>query len=398
MKKIGILLMIIIIAVIIGGVVLWNINNFTSNNVGTNGENNTNNSENEKESVSKEKGYSEDVEVLATLDDAITNNSVWCGTFQLVWNDMQNEVVGQDIVFQKQIELVENLNKQTFKEDDLSDEYYYKNWGLMTLDLKEEIEKGIKDKFDEPSDILDKLDWSNAPQSDSGYNVYSKDYLFYVMLFREFKFKKEFEEQGIDVFKGSEEEYEEIEYFGIGVGGEEELYKQVDVLYYNSKEDFAVILNTKEGDEIILAKGDNGATFGNIYDNVLLKSEEYDGKKYFTENDFLKVPNLDLDILKKYEELIANGDPDKMFYNYKGDICEIKEAIQTIKFTLDKSGGKIKSEAVIVMTETSTIAEPQKVEHRYFEFDSEFTMFLRENGKDLPYFAANIDDITLFQE
>ena len=182
MKKIGILLMIIIIAVIIGGVVLWNINNFTSNNVGTNGENNTNNSENEKESEKKEKGYSEDVEVLATLDDAITNNSVWCGTFQLVWNDMQNEVVGQDIVFQKQIELVENLNKQTFKEDDLSDEYYYKNWGLMTLDLKEEIEKGIKDKFDEPSDILDKLDWSNAPQSDSGYNVYSKDYLFYVML------------------------------------------------------------------------------------------------------------------------------------------------------------------------------------------------------------------------
>ena len=397
MKKIGILLMIIIIAVIIGGVVLWNINNSISNNVGTNGENNTNNSENEKESVSKEKGYSEDVEVLATLDDAITNNSVWCGTFQLVWNDMQNEVVGQDIVFQKQIELVENLNKQTFKEDDLSDEYYYKKWGLMTLDLKEEIENGIKDKFDEESDILGLLDWSNAPQSDSGYTGEVRDYLFYVMLYREFKFKKEFEEQGVDVFRGSKEEYDDIEYFGIGVGGEEELCKQVDVLYYNSEEDFAVILNTKEGDEIILAKGDNGATFGNIYDNVLLKSKKYYGKKSFTEDDFLKVPNLDLDILKKYEELIANGNPDKMFYNSKGDICEIKEALQTIKFTLDKSGGKIKSEAAIVMQETSAMIS-EKVERRYFEFDSEFTMFLRENGKDLPYFAANIDDITLFQE
>ena len=134
-----------------------------------------------------------------------------------------------------------------------------------------------------------------------------------------------------------------------------------------------------------------------VLTNVLLKSKKYYGKKSFTEDDFLKVPNLDLDILKKYEELIANGNPDKMFYNSKGDICEIKEALQTIKFTLDKSGGKIKSEAAIVMQETSAMIS-EKVERRYFEFDSEFTMFLRENGKDLPYFAANIDDITLFQE
>ena len=397
-KRIGMLLVIIviIIAIILGVLFLKrkevNKTNTTDNQGNTNSVNDL-----EKDNDIREKEYSEDINVVATLDDVIANNSAWCGTFQLVWNDMQNEVVKQDIVFQKQIELVENLNKQTFKEDDISDEYYYKNYGLMTLDLKEEIEKGIKEKFNEPSDILDNLDWSTVPQSDDGYTGNSRDYLFYVMLYREFKFKKEFEELGVDVFKGSEEEYEDIKYFGIEVGGEEELYKQVDVLYYNSKEDFAVILNAKEGDEIILAKGENGATFGNIYDNVLLKSKEYDGKKSFTEDDFLKVPNLDLDILKKYEELIANGNPDKMFYNYKDDICEIKEAIQTIKLTLDKSGGKIKSEAAIVMQDTSVML-PEKVERRYFEFDSEFTIFLREGGKDLPYFAANIDDITLFQE
>lgn len=366
-------------------------------NINTNNTNIDNTMKSSEVEETKEKEHSEDIEVVATLEDTITSNSAWCGTFQLVWNDMQDEVVKQDIVFKKQIELVENLNKQTFKEDDISEEYYYKNYGLMTLNLKEEIEQGIKEKFDEPSDILDTLDWSSAPQDDSGYSDDSKTYLFYVMLFREFNFEKEFEELDNDIFKGSQDEYEDIEYFGIEFDGKEEIQKQVDVLYYNSEEDFAVVLNTKEGDEVILAKGNNGNTFSDIYNAVLSKEDDYNGKKSFTENDTLKIPNLDLDVLKKYEELIEDGSGDKIFYDIDGNICHIKDALQTIKMTLDKSGGKVKSEAAIVMQMDSVMIEEPKVENRYFEFDSEFTIFIREGGKDLPYFAANIDDITLFQ-
>ena len=36
-------------------------------------------------------------------------------------------------------------------------------------------------------------------------------------------------------------------------------------------------------------------------------------------------------------------------------------------------------------------------EVREFNFDSTFTLFLREEGKQMPYFAANISDITKFQ-
>lgn len=342
--------------------------------------------------------YSKDIQVLATLEDEITKNSAWCGTFQLVWNDMQDEVVKQDIVFQKQLEIVENLNKQTFKESDISEEYYYKKFGLMTLKLKEEIETGIQEKFNEPSDILDMVDWSGVPEDDSGYGEDEKTYLFYVMLFREFNFEKEFTELENDVFKGSEEEYEDVKYFGINYESSEELFSQVDVLYYNSEEDFAVLLNTKEGDEVILSKGENGNTYSDIYNSILEKEEEYTGKKYFTENDTLKVPTLDLDVLREYDELVAGGNPDKMFYDSEGDLCEISKAIQTIKFSLDKSGGKIKSEALIVMKENAVAFEPEEIEYRYFEFDSEFNIFLRESGKDLPYFAANIDNIKLFQK
>lgn len=114
-----------------------------------------------------EKKYSENIETVATLEDEITKNSAWCGTFQLVWNDMVNNVVKQDVVFTPQKQIVENLNKQTFKEDQVSEKDYYKTYDLLTLDLKAEIEKAIKEKFDEKSDILDDIDWSDAPQNAS---------------------------------------------------------------------------------------------------------------------------------------------------------------------------------------------------------------------------------------
>ena len=36
-------------------------------------------------------------------------------------------------------------------------------------------------------------------------------------------------------------------------------------------------------------------------------------------------------------------------------------------------------------------------EPRYFHVDDTFAIFLRENGKAIPYFAGRIDDITKFQ-
>ena len=107
---------------------------------------------------------SAEIEIVPTLLDEISNNSAWCATFQLVWNDMQDEVVKQDIEFNPQLEVVENLNEQTFKEENIEDEYYYKIYGLKTLDLKEKIEKGIKEKFNQTSDVLDQLDWSDTPK------------------------------------------------------------------------------------------------------------------------------------------------------------------------------------------------------------------------------------------
>lgn len=222
-----------------------------------------------------------------------------------------------------------------------------------------------------------------------GYSEDYKKYLFYVMLKKEFNFKNKFDELDNGTF-GTK--YKGIKYFGINAESDSKLYNQVDILYYNSESDFAVVLNTKEGEQIILSRGAEGGNFATIYNNIIEKSKAYTGNKEFTENDFLKVPNIKFNTKKEFNELC-----DKEFLAKDGDKCEIKQAIQTIELEMDKSGGKIKSEAAIIMTKEMAIMPSEEVENRYFYLNDEFTMFLKESGKDMPYFAANIEDITLFQ-
>ena len=81
-----------------------------------------------------------------------------------------------------------------------------------------------------------------------------------------------------------------------------------------------------------------------------------------------------------------------MFSN--GETYKIEKALQTIEFELDKTGGKIKSEAGMMVMKQSIAIEDKK---REFAIDDTFAIFLIEKGKDKPYFAGKINDITKFQ-
>jgi len=332
--------------------------------------------------------------VLTSIDDEVVWDSMWCGTFQLVWNDMVNEVVKQDVVFDPQLKIVENLNKQTFTNKELSPNSYYSKFWLLTLDLKKEIENGIKDKFDETSDILDQwADWSQVPQSDDYYEwKLVKKYWFYAMLKKIFKFENVFDQ--LDNWKFADK-YDDIKYFWIEWDSDSILYNQVYVYYYNSDKDFAVALKTKEWEDVILARWIWWNSFMDIYDNIIKNEKKYQWKHYFTEDDYLKVPELNLKNLTEFDELenkeFPLAEPNRTW--------KIDKALQTIELKLDKEWWEIKSEAWIALdTYTNSISmEEPKIEHRYFYFDKPYVMFLKEADKDLPYFAAQISDITLFQ-
>ena len=381
----AILLFLIVIA-LIGYFAIFKINN-QDNNTNTNvlGNSNLNTTESAQVKEKEEKNeYSSNITIVTSLYDEITTNSAWCGTFQLAWNDMINNVIKQDVKFINGSNLdvaqkmADNLNKQTFKEEMLSEKDYYKVFDKMSLELKSKIEKAIKEKFNESSDILNDINWSNDQNS----------WVFYTMLKKEFNFKNDFDELENDKFANK---YKDIKYFGINEDSDSKLYSQIDVLYYNDYDDYAVILNTKEGEQVILARGLEGKTFASLYNNLSSKTKEYSGNKKFTEKDTLKVPNIKIKEKKEFKELY-----DKDFLDTENKSYRIINALQTIQLDMDKSGGKIKSEAAIVAKENAiAVAEP--VDRRNFNFDDKFTMFLKEKGKNVPYFAANIENITLFQ-
>ena len=331
----------------------------------------------EGEDNSKIEDSSGKISTVLTLEDEIQADTIWCGTFQLIWNDLKNDLAKQDIVFFFFLEVVENLNKETFTIDDISEESYYKKIGTTSIELKEEIENAIKEKFNETSSILDDFDWENARP---------EDYFLYVMLKKEFEFETEFEE----VENGKFGEYDDIEFFGIETDETGSLRSQVQVLYYDSKDNFAIKLKTKQNDEVILCKNPEGNTFNEIYQNILTKQSEYGGEEYLQEGELLKIPNIKIDEKNEITEV-----ENKSFLFSNGDEYKISKALQTIEFELDRKGGRITSEAGMMVQRQSIEFEPE--EKREFFIDNTFAIFLVEEEKDTPYFAGFINDITKFQ-
>ena len=161
------------------------------------------------------------------------------------------------------------------------------------------------------------------------------------------------------------------------------------MLYYNSKDELAIKLLTTSNDEVIINKNPKGNNFKEIYNSIASKSKDYKDNEFVIDNDYFKMSYLSLNVLKEYKELEGQSIKDS-----DGNLIEISTAIQTIKFSLDDVGGKIKSEAGMdVMKSVIGIS----MKKRYFYVDKTFAVFLKEASKDKPYFAARIDDIRKFQ-
>lgn len=313
-----------------------------------------------------------EINVILSLIDELKDNSIWCGTFNLIWNDFKNDIVKQDIIFTPQLKIVENLNKNTFNINHLSENSYYKIYGKPSIELKNKIKEEIKNKFNETSDILD----------DFNYN--ENKYFLYVMLKKEFKFLNPFSKLNNAPFKN----YSNIEYFGINKMTEDIVRSQVKVLYYNSTTNYAIKLITKTNDEVIISLGNTSNTFLNIYNEILEKTSEYRGNINLTDTDKVQIPCLNFKIKKEFIEL-----ENKPFLFKDKSEYTIDKALQTIQITLDETGGKIKSEAGMASKMMLSPILP-----RNFIFNNNFCLFLKEKDKELPYFAIKVTDIILFKD
>ncbi|MCM1009718.1 MAG: hypothetical protein NC390_02410 [Fusobacterium sp.] len=290
-------------------------------------------------------------------------DSVWCVTFQLVWNDFMDKFThGKPVQLAGgNPPIADELNKKLYTEAILSPDSYYKTQGEISQKLKKQIEKEIYKKFHETSDVLNMIDWS------------AKDsYLFYAMLKKDFAFLTPFNVLDSAPFAGSAEK---VKYFGINKNTDWKVKENVEVLYFNGDE-YAVKLLTKENEEVILLKSNKDGDFTELYNYVT----EISKPEKLGYSDTLKVPNFNIDKTISYDELCNK--------QILGTNQKITKALQTIKFKMDNKGGSLKSEAVMSVMRMSLAPDMS----RHFNFDEPFVLFLKEQGKDKPYFATRVEN------
>lgn len=305
-------------------------------------------------------------------------NRAWVGTFQLVWNDFEKYIVKRPVKFvtDKNNKMIKELNKKKFTEKMLSANSYYKTFGAISPKLKQDIESGIKKKFNETSDILDLLDWT------PDYNKY----LVYAMLKKDFKFEAPFDKLDDGRFGKFPTK---VKYFGINDNSDKALREQVKILFYYDKDDYAIELKTKGQDVVYLYKTTADKNFEKLYRDMQIKKSTFVESRDFGDKDKLKVPDINLYKLEKYTELTGK--------EIKGKNMYISDAMQTIDFKMNNEGVKLKSEAAIA-TMRCSLEPVSKEQPRNFYFDDTFVLFLQEDGKKQPYFALRVYDLALINK
>ena len=318
------------------------------------------------------KNYAADdtLELLPTMTtETNSQNRVWVGTFQLVWNEIVDNVVKNPVQFVDFDSLMaKNLNKKEFIKNNISSNSYYTKYGIVSPQLKKEIAKAIKKKFRETSDILDMFDFTKKPN----------DIFVYAMLKKDFKFLSAFDKLPQGCFG---ENRTPVKYFGIKDNSNEKLYKNVEVLFYNNDNDFAVKFLTKGNDEVLLYRTNDDKTFDKYFQDINQKSKDYTGSKSFDKGDNLMVPDINFYKMGGFEELEGHKILNTNFY--------IDKTVETIDFKMNNEGVKLKSEAA-VMVRCMSLA-PQS--GRYFMFNDTFVLFLIEKGQKVPYFAIRVHDV-----
>lgn len=293
--------------------------------------------------------------------------------FQLIWNDFSDKVIGHKVEFvDGNPKIVEEFNQKRLTDKMLSEKDYYKTIAPQTYKTKKTIEKELKKKFNEKSQLLDRISW--LKKDDKVHKV------LYCMFKKDVYFPKVFEQLPPAPFVAEQNSSTYYKMFGT-MKNQSKFSQQVVPIYYNDKNDYAVRLLTKTGDEIILMTLNSDEPVLTIWDNLYSEKLSKNDSLHFDKNSKLLVPFIDFKKEINYNELTGKPIVDSNIV--------IDTALEVIEFSLDNTGAKIKNEAMMgIRTTALRPHEPQKL----YYFNKPFVLFIRSKDGNVPYFAMKIKD------
>lgn len=317
--------------------------------------------------------------VVADLQEPIpvNTNVLWCGTFQLTWNEICS-LLGENLHFRGQEPAsVGALNQKLFQKDDLDSASYVALADYVKNGIYGKIQRELEKKFGGAASPHFLPRPANA--------FMPNDIVSYAYLFKNLEFANPFEklDQPL-VFRDVE-----IPSFGINEeykAGQDKLREQVSILYYENRDHFAVELKTKsQGDRLILVKMDPAKTlektiaaFNDQVKTAKPISAEFVGL-------MLKVPKLNFDITRIFKEL--EGLP--LALQKTTDAHQITSAVQNIRFQMDEKGVRLKSESHISI---GCSASGREIIKYFLIFDKPFLILLQRTEAKVPYFALWVDN------
>ena len=290
----------------------------------------------------------------STIDDNTINN-LWIGTLDLAWKELE-EKIGKDTIELEEgnLQIVDELNNSKFSKEMLNQNDY-------KIDVERTVTNGYKidATLNKELSFLETFD---------NFNDYTRNTF------------------------ANGNEY--IKYFGINNASPEKMNKNIEILFYNKKnenttllsDDFAIKLKTKEGDEIILYRTDDNKSFSEYYQDIKTKMSEYNGRTEFKEEDELLVPYVRVNGMVAYNELYG-----KFIKDSKG--LFFTDVVQNVNFSLNESGCNLNSRATMV-TEYTGISDDTK--RCYFK--DKFIIFMKEKNVNMPYFALKVDNDDILEK
>ena len=282
----------------------------------------------------------------STLDENTINN-IWIGTLDIAWKDLKEKIGIKNIeIVGGNPKIVDELNASTFSKDMLDSNDYDIN-----------IEEIVINTYKIDATLNKNLNFLQS--FDNFSNFYTN-----------MKF-------------GNNEEF--IKYFGINNASPEEMNKNVEILFYNQKNDMAIKLKTKEGDEIILYRTDDKKSFDEYYKDIELKSNKYVGSTVLSKDDELRIPYISINGMISYNELYNKIIKNSAFY--------LLDVIQNVNFSLNEQGCNLSSKASVII-ETDGLSLNAK--HLYF--NDTFILFMKEKNINKPYFALKVDNSDILEK
>jgi hypothetical protein len=306
-------------------------------------------------------------------------NVVFCSTFHIAWNEMRNDIIGEDIRLEKPLEIVRQLNHGRMTKADIGEEDFLSMVGYGGKDIIGKINQALKVKFGDDAPVVD--------------DVYNDDdiILAYAFLCKELQFEHVFEDFLNPIHFAANGRSTPVEGFGIfkySQNHHRNLRDQVEIIDYKNMRDFIICLGSKHpDDEIILANVEPGRTLLETFEQVdrrTARSRSNGRTHSLNRNDVLQIPKLDVSMNHSYTSLLQLHLLNKGFEKYF-----IAEARQDLKFRLDECGATTKSEATLVLK------KGPPPEFKLLRFNNPFLLYIKKKDAKYPYFAIWVENTEL---